>query len=137
MPFKREKWPEYILRLGVSGCFIGHGVFGVLIKTAWLPFFSFVGISPKVAYSLMPFVGVMDICFGFISLLRPNFKLLLFMSLWAFWTALLRPLTGLSIWEFVERAGNYSVPLALAFLLDCTNDSAVPRERVLPRRLKP
>jgi len=32
---------------------------------------------------------------------------------WGIWTALLRPLSGESCWEFWERAGNFGVPLAI------------------------
>jgi hypothetical protein len=39
------------------------------------------------------------------------------MTLWAVWTALLRPLAGESGWEAIERAGNYGVPLAMVVLL--------------------
>jgi hypothetical protein len=28
-----------ILRLGVIGCFIGHGAYGLLTKEAWVPYF--------------------------------------------------------------------------------------------------
>src|ERR1043165_3008987 len=35
------------------------------------------------------------------------------MSVWATWTAALRPLSGDSAAEMIERAGNYGVPLAL------------------------
>jgi len=41
---------------------------------------------------------------------------ILWMAAWGLWTALLRPLAGESIWEAVERAGNYGTPLALFFL---------------------
>jgi hypothetical protein len=34
-------------------------------------------------------------------------------ALWAFWTALLRPLAGEPFWETLERAGNYGVPMVL------------------------
>jgi hypothetical protein len=38
------------------------------------------------------------------------------MTGWALWTALLRPLAGESVFETLERAGNYGVPLALMLL---------------------
>jgi hypothetical protein len=37
------------------------------------------------------------------------------MTVWSVWTALLRPLTGEGWWEFLERAGNYGVPLAFLY----------------------
>jgi hypothetical protein len=56
-----------------------------------------------------------DISIGIITLLSPRRAILLYATIWAFWTALLRPLSGEPVWEAVERAGNFGVPLA--FLL--------------------
>jgi len=42
---------------------------------------------------------------------------LLWMVFWGFWTALLRPIVGMPIWDFVERWANWGAPLALYFLL--------------------
>jgi len=106
---------EWLFRIGVGMCFVGHGAFGIITKEAWLPYFSLVGIGAETAFSLMPLVGVMDITIGLVCLLSPRRFLLLYMVLWTMWTAALRPLTGESVWEFVERAGNYGVPLS--FLL--------------------
>src|SRR5262249_12328092 len=41
---------------------------------------------------------------------------LLHLTVWGLWTAALRPLSGDSVWELVERAGNYGVPLAFLVL---------------------
>ena len=35
----------FVLRLGVSLCFIGHGAFGFLYKEGWVAFFTYFGIS--------------------------------------------------------------------------------------------
>lgn len=43
LPLERKL--HWILRLGVVGCFIGHGAYGVLTKEAWVPFFGVVGIG--------------------------------------------------------------------------------------------
>ena len=104
---------HWILRIAVAGCFIGHGAFGIITKSAWVPYFALVGIPESVAYRLMPLVGLMDITLGVLALLLPLRALLVWAVLWTTWTALLRPLTGEGIWEFLERAGNYGVPLAL------------------------
>src|SRR5438067_2156411 len=64
----------------------------------------------------MPLVGTVDIAVGVMTLARPRRLFLLYATLWALWTALLRPLAGQGGWEFVERAGNYGVPLALLSL---------------------
>jgi len=38
------------------------------------------------------------------------------MTVWAFFTSVLRPLAGEPFWETIERAGNYGVPLAFLVL---------------------
>jgi hypothetical protein len=103
----------WILRVGVAGCFIGHGAFGVITKSAWLPYFGVAGIGPPLAWRLMPWIGAMDITIGFLVLYRPCRALLVWAAGWTIWTALLRPLAGEPVWEFFERAGNYGGPIAL------------------------
>jgi hypothetical protein len=49
-------------------------------------------------------------------LFAPRGLPLVYMGVWALWTALLRPLAGESIFETLERAGNYGVPLALLLI---------------------
>ena len=41
---------------------------------------------------------------------------LLWMAFWGFWTALIRPIVGMPIWDFVERWANWGAPLALLFM---------------------
>ncbi len=108
----RETAVLRILRLGLAGCFVGHGAFGIITKAAWVPYFGVVGITESSAWQLMPWVGIMDITVGLLALLWPCRGLLFWAAAWAAWTALLRPLAGEPFWEFLERAGNYGVPLA-------------------------
>jgi hypothetical protein len=107
---------HWVLRLGMAGCFIGHGAFGIIGKEAWLPYLGFFGIPPELAWDLMPVIGTMDIALGIVILLRPMPVVMLHLSVWGFMTAMLRPLTGESVWELFERGGNYAVPLAFLFL---------------------
>jgi hypothetical protein len=107
---------SWVLRAGAALCFIGHGAFGFLTKAAWLPYFGLVGIPADLAWRLMPTVGAVDVLAGMAVLFAPRRLPLLYMVVWGTWTALLRPLAGESVWEAVERAGNYGVPLALLLL---------------------
>jgi hypothetical protein len=107
---------HWILRLGVVGCFIGHGAYGFLTKEAWVPYFGVVGIDHTWAYRLMPWIGAMDVSLGLTMAVVPLRIVPLYLTIWGFWTAALRPLSGDSVWEFVERAGNYGVPLAFLVL---------------------
>ena len=113
----------WTLRVGAAVCFIGHGAFGIITKEAWVPYFGFVGIPADWAFRLMPVVGAVDIALGLAVLFTPRPIVLAYMVGWALWTALLRPLTGESAFETLERAGNYGVPLALLLL------TGTPRKR--------
>ncbi|MEQ8330342.1 MAG: histidine phosphatase family protein [Longimicrobiales bacterium] len=109
---REERVLEAILRVGVAGCFIGHGAFGVIGKEAWLPYFAVARIPESWAWILMPVVGSVDILMGVAALILPVPAVLAYTIVWAAWTALLRPLAGESVFETLERAGNYGVPLA-------------------------
>lgn len=107
-----ERLIEAVFRIGVAGCFIGHGAFGILGKEAWLPYFAVAGIPESWAWALMPVVGALDIAVGILALITPRPVVLAYMVGWALWTATLRPFAGESVFEVLERAGNYGLPLA-------------------------
>ncbi len=104
---------EGLLRLGVFGSFFGHGVFALLVKQSWLSYFTAVGLTEAIGMKLLPLIGVMDIVVAFIALLYPLRIVLAWAAVWGFWTALLRPIAGDPIWDFVERWLNWAGPLAL------------------------
>lgn len=106
----------WLLRAGAALCFIGHGAFGFITKAAWVPYFGVIGIPESWAWALMPWVGAVDVMAGMAVLFAPTRIPLLYMAVWATWTALLRPLSGESGFEFIERAGNFGVPLAFLLL---------------------
>jgi hypothetical protein len=106
----------WLLRIACGLEFIAHGAFGIITKAAWVPYFGVAGIPERWAYKLMPVVGSFDIFLGFLVLLKPIRAVLIYMAIWGLWTALLRPLSGESFWEAIERAPNYLVPLALLYL---------------------
>ena len=102
----------WALRVGAALCFIGHGAFGLIGKSSWLPYFAALGIPESWAWRLMPLVGAVDVSVGMAVLFAPRGLPLGYMVVWAAMTALLRPLAGESGFEALERAGNYGVPLA-------------------------
>ena len=79
--------------------------------------FGVVGIDRAWAYRLMPWIGVMDVSLGLTMAVVPLPIVLLHLTVWGLWTAALRPLSGEAVWECVERAGNYGVPLAFLALV--------------------
>ena len=111
-----QKKVEWILRIAVFGTFLGHGVFALLVKQSWIPYLTSVDISAETAITLMPVIGALDITLAVLILLKPVRIALLWMTFWAFATALIRPIAGEPIWDFVERFANIGAPLALLYL---------------------
>lgn len=111
-----QKGVDWVLRIGIAGTFIGHGIFALGIKAAWLKYFVAVGLSESVAQTLLPVIGVIDIAVGLSVLIYPFQAVLLWAAFWGFLTAIIRPIGGDSIWDFVERFSNWAAPLGL-FLL--------------------
>lgn len=107
------KIPEWLLRIGVFGSFLGHGVFALGVKQSWIPFITTVGFSESAATTLLPVIGTVDIVVAFLALLWPIRIVLIYATVWAFATALIRPIAGDPIWDFVERSANWAAPLAL------------------------
>src|SRR3989338_7266556 len=103
MEQERLKKVEWILRIGIFGTFLGHGVFALLVKQSWIPYFTSVGISESSAIFLLPFIGVIDILVAAFVLIKPIRAVLIWATVWAFATALIRPISGEPIWDFVER----------------------------------
>lgn len=113
-----NKMAIWILRIAVFGEFLGHGVFALQGRRAWVEWFSIFGISdPQTATTLLWFVGLLDITLAVLILLRPVRLALLWMAFWGFWTALMRPIAGDSFFEFIERWANWGAPLALLLLI--------------------
>lgn len=104
---------EHVLRIGIFLTFIGHGVFALGVKHEWIPFLTTVGFSQSAALEIMPFIGLLDIFVAWIILLYPIRIIIAWATLWALATALIRPISGYEIWDFVERGANWMMPLAL------------------------
>lgn len=113
---KLSKKIHYTLRIAAAMCFIGHGSFGVIGKPIWCNYFAVFGINTHLSYQLMPIVGSLDILLGIVLLVYPLRSIPLWLVVWGFVTALLRPLSGEPFAEFLERAGNFGAPLALMIL---------------------
>lgn len=109
---------EWILRVSVTGEFIGHGVFAIQGKQQWIGWISqLTGVNNELAGQLLLLIGLLDLTMALIVLFKPIRLVLLWAAFWGFWTALLRPLVGEPIWDFIERFANWGAPLALYFVL--------------------
>ena len=107
---------EWVLRLSVALCFIGHGFWGTVSKPGWVGLITPMGFSESTAYALLPWIGWADIVLGILVIYKPRSVLLWKAFLWACFTPLLRPLAGMSWFEVPERAGNFGIPLAYIVL---------------------
>jgi len=108
----------WVLRISVAGEFIGHGVFALQGKQDWIGWFAKFGISdPSMATQLLFIIGIIDIALAILVLIKPVRLALLWMVFWGFWTALLRPIVGMPVWDFVERSANWGAPLALLLMI--------------------
>ncbi|OHA89236.1 MAG: hypothetical protein A3C70_00090 [Candidatus Zambryskibacteria bacterium RIFCSPHIGHO2_02_FULL_43_14] len=107
----------WALRIGVAGEFLGHGVLALQGKADWVGWFAKFGVNdPNIATTLLMLVGIADVIVALIVLFRPIKPVLLWAVFWGFWTALVRPIVGAPIWDFIERFANWGAPLALLFL---------------------
>ncbi|HXV46723.1 MAG TPA: hypothetical protein VD736_08630 [Nitrososphaera sp.] len=109
---------ELVLRIGVFGVFLGHGVFALEGKQRFVEMIqSLVPVDPATATSLLFAIGIMDLLIAFLALLRPQKYMLAYATVWAFMTAVARVTAGDPVWDFVERAANWAAPLALLFYI--------------------
>lgn len=105
---------EWVLRISIAGEFIGHGVFALQGKKDWIGWFAKFGISnTDTAATILFWIGLVDLAVALIVLIKPMRIALLWAVVWGFWTALLRPIVGMPVWDFVERWANWGAPLAL------------------------
>lgn len=113
-----SKLVQWVLRVSVAGEFVGHGMFALQGKPDWVGWFSKFGVAdPLLAKQLLFAIGAVDLALALLVLIRPVRYIVLWMAVWGFWTALVRPLVGVSFWDFVERWSNWGAPLALFLLL--------------------
>jgi hypothetical protein len=112
-----DKKIEWLLRIGVFGEFLGHGILAIGGKADWIKWIgNMIHVDVATATTLLLIIGIADIILAIIVLLRPVPMLLLWMALCGFWTALVRPLVGVGWPDFIERSANWAAPLALYYL---------------------
>lgn len=108
---------RWVLRIAVAGEFVGHGMFALQGKADWLKWISqLTGVDAATAATLLTLIGLFDLVIALIVLVKPIKAALLWAAFWGAWTALVRPLVGLPMWDFVERWANWGAPLALLLL---------------------
>lgn len=112
-----NKTIEWVLRIAVAGEFLGHGALAYQGKAQWVEWIQqFTATDAATAGQLLVAIGIMDIVVAIIVLFKPIKIVLLWAAFWGFWTALVRPLVGEPIWDFIERFANWGAPLALLMM---------------------
>jgi hypothetical protein len=96
--------------------FTGHGAAGISVKEGWVRYFGVFGFDGPTSLAIMPIVGAIDVALAILAFVSPRRWALLWCTFWGFMTAWLRPLSGESIWEVLDRAGNFGGPLAFLLL---------------------
>lgn len=111
-----DKKIEWLLRVGVAGEFIGHGLLAIEGKKDWVSWISqIMHVNAPTATTLLLLIGIADVIMALVVLIKPIRPLLLWMAFWGFWTALVRPLVGVGWLDFIERSANWAAPLALYY----------------------
>jgi len=115
---------RWILRTAVAGEFVGHGVFALQGKKQWIDWIhQLTGAEIGTATTLLMLIGLADLFVALIVLVKPVRAVILWAVFWGFWTALVRPLVGEPIWDFIERWANWGAPLALFLLTNRQGES--------------
>lgn len=118
---KNQQKAIWVLRIAVAGEFLGHGALALQGKQQWVGWITQILKTTDVAAAqILFFIGLLDLLVAAIVLLKPVKPVLIWAAFWGFWTALLRPLVGEPIWDFIERFTNWGGPLALLLLLMTT-----------------
>jgi hypothetical protein len=105
----------------------GHGALGAIANKAMLTgHYAQIGLPAESTV----IVGWFEIALAVVVAVRPMVGVLLFVCAWKLATEFLFVVAGAPVWEFVERAGSYAAPLALAMLRIAGPDT--PPESVGP-----
>ncbi|OGH37584.1 MAG: hypothetical protein A3B44_02595 [Candidatus Levybacteria bacterium RIFCSPLOWO2_01_FULL_38_21] len=113
-----DKRLEWVLRVAVAGEFLGHGMLALEGKKQWVGWISQLTTADTgLATQLLFLIGLSDLFVALFVLIRPIKIVLLWATFWGFWTAILRPIVGEPIWDFIERFANIGAPLALLFIV--------------------
>lgn len=108
---------DWILRIAVFGTYLGHGVLALQLKPSFLTLIEGMsGISGQLAENLLVTIGVIDIITAILAIVYPFRLLLIWATTWSFLTAIARPISGDSVWEFIERWPYVGAPLALLYV---------------------
>jgi len=108
----------FICKLAIGLLLIGHGGFGAFVQKPMLvEHLASVGLPSSI--DLVITLGYFEIALGIITLIKPTKPLLWFILIWKISTEFLYITDGgiINIFEFIERCGDYGLPLALIMII--------------------
>lgn len=108
---------EWVLRVALALLLIGHGGFGLFLqKQMLLEHYRAIGIPATTDFLMI--VGCLEFALAALVLIRPFPALLWFVLVWKLASELLYPVAGrlVDTFEFIERAGDYGIPIALLYI---------------------
>ncbi len=123
-----------VLQVSTVLLLAGHGALGAITGK---PIFETQYASVGLPVGLTAAVGWFEIGLAAAILVRPAVALLLFACAWKLGTESLWITSGAPVWEFVERAGSYAAPLALAMMTLRGSVTAPEPPREQPHGLRP
>ncbi len=105
---------QRVLQITTVLLLAGHGALGAITgKAVFATHYAAAGLTPGLAAT----IGWFELCLAAIIAARPVVPLLLFVCVWKLATESLFVFAGAPVWEYVERAGSYAAPLALAMIV--------------------
>jgi hypothetical protein len=117
-PVRRRAAPDRaligrVLLWTTAALLFAHGALQVINRN---PAFTTLYAAIDLPGSIAPVVGIVEMVAAVLALVAPVPAFLIAIAVWKLATESLFPLSGLPIWEFVERAGSYTAPNALVLL---------------------
>jgi hypothetical protein len=94
-----------ILRVGLAGTFLGHGLTAYALPEAWLGYLQCVGLESQNGIATLKVIGTMDVIVAVWLFIKPNRPLVIWGFIWLVAVSLIRPLCGESWLELVKRSG--------------------------------
>lgn len=114
-----------LFRIGIFSTFFGHGYLAFTKNKSWIPYLEVVGFSKEQSLHVLPLIGILDILVAIIILIKPNKIVILWAVIWTFSTALIRPISGESIFAFIERGANWILPLIFLLIYNKFNNPKI------------
>lgn len=109
---------EYMARMAVALLLIGHGGFGAFVqKSQLVHHWNAIGVAADIGF--IQVVGYIEIIAGICVLFMPFISFMWAVLIWKIFSEVLYIFDGgfINIFEFIERWGDYGLPLTLVCIL--------------------